>query len=117
MPSAPRARQRFHLLLTDQSGRSVGNIQPLDSTLVPVADRYNIPVAGRHNILEAVGRLPSLGCRVAADIRIVLVVHTAILAHRNPRTVDMGQFGFEVAVMLGLSSRKDQRRSGLVEGS
>ena len=80
-------------------------------------DSAFLPVVDRHNILRAVGRLPSLGCRVAADIRIVLVVHTAILAHRSPRTVDMGQFGFEVAVMLGPSSRKDQRRSGLVEGS
>jgi hypothetical protein len=109
MPSTPRAQQRSHLLLKNQSGRAVVDIQSFDSTLVPVADRYNI--------LRAVGHLPSLGCRVAADIRIVLVVHTAILAHRNPRTVDMGQFGFEVTVMLGPSSRKDQRRSGLVEGS
>lgn len=108
MPSTPRAQQTSHLLLTNQSGRAV-DIQSFDSTLVPVADR--------HNILRAVGRLPSLGCRVAADIRIALVVHTAILAHRNPRTVDMGQSGFEVTVMLGPSSRKDQRRSGLVEGS
>jgi hypothetical protein len=106
MPSSPRAQQRSHLLLTYQGGH---DIQSFDSTLVPVADR--------HNILRAVGRLPSFGCRVAADIRIVLVVHTAMLAHRNPRTVDMGQFGFEEAVMPGPSSRKDQRRSGLAEGS
>jgi hypothetical protein len=82
MPSTPRARQTSHLLVTDQSGRTVGYIRSLDSTLVPVA--------GRHNILEAVGRLPSLGCRVAADIRIVLVVHTALLAHRNHRSADTG---------------------------
>ena len=106
MPSTPGAQQRSHLLLTYQGG--LVDIQSSDSTLVLVADS--------HNILEAVGRLPSLGCRVAADIRIVLVVHTAILAHRNPRTVDMGQFGFEVAVMLGPSSHMDERRSGLVEG-
>jgi hypothetical protein len=107
MPSTPRVQRRSHLLLKTQSGRTVVDIQPFDSTLVPAADR--------HNILEAVG-LPSLDCRVVADIRIVLVVHTAILVHHNPRTVDMGQFGFEVTVMLGPSSRKDQRRSALVEG-
>jgi hypothetical protein len=107
MPATPRARHRSHLLPKNQSGRTVVDIQSFDNTLVPAADH--------HNILEAVG-LPSLGCRVVADIRIVLVVHTAILVHRNPRTVDMGQFGFEVAVMLGPSSRKDQRRSALVEG-
>jgi hypothetical protein len=91
MPSTPRARQRFHQLLTDQSGRFAGNIRSLDSTLVPVADRHSILEAvGRHNILEAAGRLPSLGCRVAADIRIVLAVHTALLAHRNHRSVDTG---------------------------
>src|SRR3954447_11847372 len=110
MPSTPRARQRSHRLLTDQGGRAVVcNIQSLDSTLVPVADR--------HNILQAVGRLPSLGCRVAADIRVVLVVHTALLGHRNPGSVDTGQVGVEVAVTLGPLSGKDQRRSGLVEGS
>jgi hypothetical protein len=109
MPSTPRAQQRAH------SSNYVG--QAVDIQRVVVDNSSFLLVADRHNILRAVGRLPSLGCRVAADIRIVLVVHTAILAHRNPRTVDMGQFGFEVAVMLGLSSRKDQRRSGLVEGS
>jgi hypothetical protein len=89
----------------------------VDIQWVVVDNSPFLPVVDRHNIPPAVGRLPSFGCRVAADIRIVLVVHTAMLAHRNPRTVDMGQFGFEVAVMPGPSSRKDQRRSGLVEGS
>ena len=90
MPSIPRARPTFHLLLTDQSGRSFVDIQSLDSTLVLVAAHYNIPVADRHNILEAVGRLPILGCRVVADTRIVLVAHTALVAHRNHRSADMG---------------------------
>jgi hypothetical protein len=97
------------------SGRS-GNIRAFDITLAPVADLHNIPVAGRHNILEVVGHLPSLGCRVVADIRIVLVVHTAQLDPHRPRSGDTGQVGFEVAVRLDPSSRKDQRRSGLVEG-
>jgi hypothetical protein len=107
MPSIPGAQQRSHLLLTYQGG--LVDIQSSDSTLVLVADS--------HNILETVGRLPSLGCRVAADIRIVLVVHTAQLDPHRPRSGDTGQVGFEVAVMLDPSSRKDQRRSGLVEGS
>jgi hypothetical protein len=79
-----------------------------NSPFLPVVDRRNILLAvGRHNILQAVGRLPSLGCRID---------HTARLDPHRPRSGDMGQVGFEVAVMLGLSSRKDQRRSGLVEG-
>jgi hypothetical protein len=68
--------------------------------------------ADLHSILRAVDRQPSLGCRVVADIRIVLVDH---IDHRR-RLVDMGRFGLEVAVTQGPSSRTHHYRNGLAVG-
>ena len=69
--------------------------------------------ADLHSILRAVDRQPSLGCRVVADIRIVLVDH--IDRHRR-LVVDMGRFGLEVAVTQGPSSRTQHYRNGPAVG-
>src|SRR6059058_1430891 len=103
MPSTPRARQGSHLLVSNYVRRGV------DIQWVVGEDNSFLPVVDHRNILQAVGALPSLDYRVD-DIR------TARLGRRNPRSVDMGQDGLEVAVIHSPSSRKARRRSGLVEG-
>lgn len=113
MPATPRAQQTFHPLVSNYIRRAVDirwvvDIRwAVDIHRVVVVDNSPFPPVVGHNILQAVGRLPSLGCRID---------HTAQLDPHRPRSGDTGQVGFEVAVMLDLSSRKDRRRSGLVEG-
>lgn len=96
-------------MVSNHTRRAVDTRWVVDIQRVVVDDSSFLPVVDRHNILQAVGHLPNLDCRVDN-------IHTARPDPHRPRSGDTGQVGFEVAVTLGPSSRKDQRRSGLVEG-
>lgn len=115
MPSRPRVPHRSLLLPLDRIRRG-----DLDSSPSAVAAGSTLlPVVDLHNILLAAARRPNLGCKAAADIHTVLAAHTALVGHHNSHlalAVDKGQFGFEVVVIQGPSSRTDQHRSALVEG-
>jgi len=117
-PTLPTVRRISHHLPIHRRSHHRSRVGLHSTPLAVVAGSTSLLEAGLHSILLEPDRHPSLGW-VVAHIHIVLVDLVGV-DHNLDRirhfVVDRVLFGFEVAVSRGLSSRKDQHRSGLVEG-